>query len=65
MIRIILKSALIAIELITLLTDIESCMPKRPGLLELLICLGTARSSIAYDSNILGTFDYESVTIKI
>jgi len=38
-IRIILKSALIAIELITLLTDMESCMAKRPGLLELLICL--------------------------
>jgi len=37
--RIIFESILIAIEPITLLTDVESCMANIPGLLELLICL--------------------------
>ena len=38
-IKIILKSVLIAINPITLLVDVESCMVKLLGLLELLICL--------------------------
>ena len=38
-VRIILESILIAIEPITLLTNVGSCMANLPGLFELFICL--------------------------
>ena len=38
-VRIIFKSVLIAIEPITLLTDVGGCMANLHGLLELLICV--------------------------
>ena len=64
MIRIILENVLTAIEPITLLTDVGNCMANLLGLLELFICL-ILLDHLLHDSNTLGTFADESVTIEI
>jgi len=63
-IRIILENVLTAIEPITLLTDVGNCMANLLGLLELFICL-ILLDHLLHDSNTLGTFADESVTIEI
>ena len=63
MVRIILENILIAIEPITLFTDVGSCMTNLPGILKLYLS-STAGSSTAHDSNILGIFADEYVTYQ-
>ena len=63
-VKIILKSVLIALELITLLAEIGSCITNLPSLLELLICL-VVLDHLRHMTNTLGTFTDEPDFIKI
>ena len=62
LVRIILESVLIAIKPITLLTDVGSCMQTFLAPSSCLLS-GTAGSSTIRNSNTLGTFADESVTL--